>query len=79
MHRLKAKIEQEKFLLSNLPELSIKILDVAKQRGRVSIGDMITLTGISRNTLKQHFRSLVHNGHLVMHGTAGPGVWYGLP
>jgi Fic family protein len=79
MRRLKTRIEQEKLILSNLPELSTKILDVARQRGRVTIGDMITLTGISRNTLKQHFRSLVQNGHLVMHGTAGPGVWYGLP
>jgi hypothetical protein len=50
--RLAAKVEQEKLILSNLPELSLKILDYVKEHGRVTMGEMITLTGISRNTLK---------------------------
>ena len=33
----------------------------------------LTLTGSSRNTLKQHFRSLVAKGHLKLHGS-GRGV-----
>jgi hypothetical protein len=39
---------------------------------------MIRLTGISRNTLKDHFRMLVREGHLTRHG-AGKGSWYALP
>jgi len=35
------------------------------------------LTGASRNTLKQHFRNLVEQGHLNQHGS-GRGVWYEL-
>jgi hypothetical protein len=41
------------------------------------MGDAIRLTGGKRNTLKQHFRALVEQGHLGLHG-AGRDVWYGL-
>ncbi|MFH1495624.1 MAG: Fic family protein, partial [Pseudomonadota bacterium] len=40
-------------------------------------GDAIKLTGVSRNTLKQHFRSLVEQNHLNQQGS-GRGVWYEL-
>jgi predicted ArsR family transcriptional regulator len=49
----------------------------ADGHGRVTIGDIVTLTGTSRNTLKQHFRQLLEKGHLVMHGLAAPGMgWH---
>ena len=35
------------------------------------------LPGGSRNTLKQHFRMLVEQGHLAQHG-GGRGMWYEL-
>jgi predicted HTH transcriptional regulator len=41
------------------------------------MANAIRLTGTSRNTLKQHFRSLVEQGHLKQHGS-GRGAWYGL-
>ncbi len=75
--RLARKVEREKLVLSALPELSVRILDQAREHGRVSIGDMVTLTGTSRNTLKEHFRLLAEKGHLAMHGK-GRGVWYSL-
>jgi len=77
MERLARKIEREKLVLSNLPELAVRILDQAREHGRVSIGDMVRLTGVSRNTLKEHFRNLTEKGHLTMHGK-GRGVWYSL-
>lgn len=77
MRRLAKKIEREKLLLSNLPELSVQIIDHVREHGRVSIGDMIKITGASRNTLKEHFRALVERGHLDRHGK-GRGVWYSL-
>jgi DeoR/GlpR family transcriptional regulator of sugar metabolism len=55
----------------------VKILEYAREHGRVTIGDIVTLTGTSRNTLKQHFRQLLEKRHLVMHGR-GRGAWYGL-
>ena len=78
MRRLSKKIEREKIILSDLPELSLRILDFARDHGRVSIGDMIKLTGASRNTLKQQLRILVEKKHLVKHG-AGRTTWYALP
>ena len=78
MKRLSKKIEREKIVLSDLPELSLRILDFARDHGRVSIGDMVKLTGASRNTLKQQFRMLVERRHLEMHG-GGRTSWYSLP
>jgi predicted HTH transcriptional regulator len=77
MKRLAKKVEREKIVLSAIPELSVKILEYAREHGRVTIGDIVTLTGTSRNTLKQHFRQLLEKGHLAMHGR-GRGAWYGL-
>jgi hypothetical protein len=77
MQRLARKVEREKIVLSNLPELSAQIIDHAREHGRATIGEMAKRTGISRNTLKEHFKSLVENGHLAMHGKTR-GAWYTL-
>ncbi|MGL5784192.1 MAG: winged helix-turn-helix transcriptional regulator, partial [Alphaproteobacteria bacterium] len=75
---LAKKVEREKIVLSALPELSIQILDFTRNHGRVTMGDILKLTGISRNTLKEHFRSLTEKGHLKVQGS-GRGSWYTLP
>ncbi len=75
--RLDKKIEREKRVLAPLPELSLQIVEFAREHGRVTMGDVIRLTGTSRNTLKQHFRALVEQRHLHQHGS-GRGVWYEL-
>lgn len=77
VRRLTKKVEREKIVLATLPELSLQIVEFAREHGRVTIGDSIKLTGASRNTLKQHFRALVERGTLNQHGS-GRGVWYGL-
>jgi len=64
--------------LAALPELAVQIVEHARQHGRVTIGDMVRLTGANRNTLKEHLRRLVSLGHLKQHG-ARRGTWYGLP
>ena len=75
VRRLNRKIEREKLVLATLPELSLQIVEFAREHGRVTMGDAIRLTGGSRNTLKQHFRALVERGHLDQQGS-GRGVWY---
>ena len=77
VRRLEKKVEREMIVLATMPELSLRIVELAREHGRVTIGDAIRLTGASRNTLKQHFRQLVERGHLNQQG-AGRGVWYGL-
>ena len=54
---LAKKIEREKIVLAALPQLSARIIEHAREHGRIIIGDMVRLTGTSRNTLKQHFFS----------------------
>jgi Fic family protein len=73
--RLAKKIAREKLVASSLPEHSVRILDHAGEHGRVRIGEMVRLTGVSRNTLKEHFRQLVENGYLSKHG-GGRSTWY---
>ena len=77
MKRLEKKVEQEHIVLAALPELSLQILEYARDHGRVTVKDMVILTGASRNTLKEHFRKLVENRQLTMQGK-GRGVWYRL-
>jgi len=76
--RLAVKVEQEKLVLAALPELAAKLLDYARDHGRVTMNDIATKTGASRNTLKEHLRRLLAQGHLVRHGT-GKATWYALP
>ena len=75
--RLEKKIEREKLVLAAMPELTLQIVEFAREHGRVTIGEAIKLTATSRNTLKMHFRALVERGTLQQHG-AGRGVWYDL-
>ena len=77
VRRLEKKVEREKLVLAPLPELSLQIVEFAREHGRITIGEAIKLTGASRNTLKQHFRALVERGHLNLQGS-GRGVWYEL-
>ncbi len=77
VRRLNRKVEREKLVLAALPELSLQIVEFAREHGRITMGDAIRLTGSNRNTLKQHFRALVARGNLKQQG-AGRGVWYEL-
>ena len=75
VRRLKKKVEREKIVLATMPELSLRIVEFAREHGRVTIGGVIKLTGTSRNTLKQHFRALVERGYLDQQGGVR-GLWY---
>jgi predicted HTH transcriptional regulator len=77
VRRLEKKVTREKILLSTLPELSLQIVEFAREHGRVTMSAAIKLTGASRNTLKQHFKNLVDRKQLVQRGS-GRGVWYEL-
>lgn len=71
VRRLEKKVEREKVVLAALPELSLHIVEFAREHGRVTMGDAMKLTRASRNTLKQHLRNLVERGHLQQRGN-GP-------
>lgn len=75
--RLEHKIHNEKILFKQLPELSLKIMEIVKSRGRITIKEVVTLTRQNRNTIKKHLDNLVKQNQLIKNGT-GKGTWYSL-
>ncbi len=75
-NRLETKIERERIVIETLPELSIQILELAKEHGKLTNGQIVKLTGANRNTVKKHLQTLVLANHLSQHGS-GKGTWYG--
>ena len=69
------KIERERLMIGDLPALSLRILELARDHGRVTIRAAAAATGASRNTIKDHVRTLTRNGRLTRHGS-GRGTWY---
>ncbi|MCX7241389.1 MAG: Fic family protein [Burkholderiales bacterium] len=73
--RLEVKIEREHLLLATLPELSIALLTIAREHGRLTVARAQAQTGANRNTIKLHISKLLAAGRLVQKGT-GRGTWY---
>jgi Fic family protein len=73
--RLEAKIEREHLLLTTLPELSIQLLTIAREHGRLTVSGAKAQTQANRHTIKLHLGKLVAAGYLQQHGT-GRGTWY---
>jgi len=73
--RLAVKMDREHLLLAQIPELSQKIIELAQTRGRITIGEIQTLTNANRNTIKKHLENLVASKRLMKNGT-GKGSWY---
>lgn len=82
VRRLAFKVEREKIALATMSELAVAILDHARDHardhGRVTMGNMVQVTGASRNTLKEHFRNLVRKNLIRQYG-GGRSTWYSLP
>lgn len=75
--RLEKKMERERIILADMPELSVTLLELAREHGRITVSEAARITDASRHTIKDHLKALVDQGHLVLHG-AGRGAWYGL-
>ncbi len=75
--RLVVKLEREQIMQSYLPELSVQILELAKEHGRISTGDIIRYTQASRSTIKARVNELIEMKKLIRHGK-GRSTWYSL-
>lgn len=62
---------------TELPELSVQILQLIRQHGRQNIAQIMEATGANRNTLKVRLRELVSTGRIRKHGKARA-TWYTL-
>ena len=72
-HLLK-KIEREK-IAHALPDVSIRILNLAKEHGRITVSFVTNVLQINRNTVKKHLQHLVRTEKLVLYGK-GRGSYY---
>ncbi len=75
MQRLQIKVEREKLVLAPMPALALQIVEFAREQGRITMTDVVRLTGANRNTIKQHLRALVAQKQLKAQGS-GRGAWY---
>ena len=73
--RLEVKIEREHLLLATLPELSVQLLTIAREHGRLTVASAEATTKANRHTIKLHIKNLLTAGHLKQHGV-GRGTWY---
>ncbi len=73
---LKTKIIKEQ-KLDILPEISEKIIQFAKEYGKITNAKIAALLGYNRNTIKIHLKNLVHSNHLEKFGK-GKGTYYTL-
>ena len=75
--RLENKVERERLLLGDLPELSVQLLELVREHGRITVAEAVKLTGANRNTIKDHLSALTNGRHLARQGK-GRGTWYSL-
>ena len=73
---LQHRLERERTLAPQAP-LTAAILTLVRERGRVTVRDVVAMHGANRNTVKLHLKQLVAAGQLVLHGRAR-GAWYEL-
>ena len=72
--QLLKKIVREK-IAHALPDVSIQILNLAKEHGRVTVSFVTNVLKVNRNTVKKHLQHLVRTEKLVLHGK-GRGSYY---
>lgn len=65
---LEVKISKEKLLIKNLPDLSLQILKLLQDHGRLKIADIEAITKANRNNLKKNLGNLVRNQYIQMNG-----------
>ncbi len=75
---LAQKIEQESTTDEvDLPLLSVQVLELLTSHRRLTIAQMVELSGANQNTLKVRLRELVNAGRIKRHGLARA-TWYSL-
>jgi Fic family protein len=75
MAKLQAKISREHLFEGELPPLSVRILELVREHGRIQTSGVERLTGESRSTIKLRLNELIQRGALTRHGR-GPSTWY---
>jgi Fic family protein len=75
--RLEKKLARENLFQSSLPKLSVTILELAREHGRISTGEIERITKESRSTIKARLNELVAMKKLTRHGK-GRSTYYSI-
>jgi predicted HTH transcriptional regulator len=76
---LQKRLEEEKTLsLTELPALSMLMLNFTHTHTNVTVSDVQKSTKANRNTIKKHLQALTKKGLLKKHGEK-KGTWYTMP
>lgn len=67
VRNLKRKVENE-HLLRAMPESSLRIIELMRRNGPVSISEAEAVLKISKFTLRDHFKDLLRDGHIMRIG-----------
>ncbi len=74
-------MESERIILADMPELSVPLLELARDHGRITVAEAARITDASRHTNKDHLKALVATGtssYTVLAaapGTVFPNEW----
>ena len=52
--RLEKKMESARIILADMPELSVTLLELAREHGRITVAEAARITDASRHTIKDH-------------------------
>jgi Fic family protein len=76
-NNLVARLDREQGQIgdTDLPELSVQILQLFDTHERLNLSKVVELTGGNKNTIKVRLRDLVNSGHITKHGKARA-TWY---
>lgn len=74
-HNLEIKVAHEEIMKKHIHELSVQILQLAHEHGRITITGLVKVLGTNRSTIKKYLAELVKDGSLIKHGK-GKATWY---
>lgn len=72
---LQEKIEREQKLQLHVSDYAATLLNLIQEHGKLSVGELVHLTGFNKNTTKKHIQELVKKHQIIMHGKARA-TWY---
>lgn len=74
---LELKVSREKNLALHLPQITLEILNLIKEHGKLGVGDIERLVIAPRSTIKKYLNDLIKEGHILRFGK-GRATWYEL-
>lgn len=72
---LQAVIEREQVLHLHVSDYASTVLNLIQEHGKLSLRELVQLTGFNKHTTKKHVQELVKKQQVVMHGKARA-TWY---